>query len=128
MSSQPHAPIVVGVDGTGDSARVAEFGAREAARHRVPMHLLVAYEPRQAWLPTDILVGGPSERDWAADVGERVRKQVAADHPDLPVTASIVSGPPAASLVAASGDAKLVVVGTHAATGVVGRLGGSVAA
>src|SRR5262245_37760130 len=89
MSSQPHAPIVVGIDGTGDSARVAEFSARETARHRIPLHLLVAYELFQAWLPTDVLVGGPNERDWAADVAERLRKQVAADHPDLAVMSSI---------------------------------------
>lgn len=128
MSSQSHGPIVVGIDGTEESSRVVEFGAREAARHRAPLHLLVAYESLQAWLPTDILVGGSSEHHWATDAGERTRKRITAEHPDLSVTVTTVDAHPAGALVAASASALLVVVGTHAGTGFLGRLGGSVAA
>src|SRR4051794_37255523 len=123
MSSQSHGPIIVGVDGTEGNLRVVDFGAREAERHRVPLHLLVAYEPFQAWLPTDVLAGGPSERDGAADAAERVRKQVRAAPPRLSVTATTVAAHPAGALVAASADATLVVLGAHAGAGVRGRIG-----
>ncbi|MGD0705426.1 MAG: universal stress protein [Trebonia sp.] len=35
-------PVVAGLDGPGESLRAAEWAAREAHRHRVPLRLVSA--------------------------------------------------------------------------------------
>lgn len=127
MSSTPHGPVVVGIDGTEESDRIADFAAHEAHRRRVPLHILVTFDSEH-WAPSSILIQNRPERVWAGNVADRLREYIIDSHPDLTVIADTVEAHPAGALIEASGEASLVVVGTRAGTGILGRAGGSVAA
>lgn len=127
MSSDPHGPVVVGVDGSDEALRAAEYGAWEASRRRVPLRLIYARQPPST-------SGAPAAEDPARDQGRihdllaKAATEVTANYPEVAVTTATVSEGAAAALVAESHRASLVVVGTRATGGPVGHLSGSVAA
>lgn len=106
MSYTSPSRIVVGVDGSANSLAALDFAVREAMVRQQPLHLLAAY-PRTPERPAKQPTG-------RADAGLCLTahlRRVCAAWPGLVVTASNVTGDPAAHLIAASRTASLVVVG-----------------
>ena len=129
MSAHPHGPVVVGMDGSIEAVRAAEYGAWEAHRRRVPLRLVFGHQPAPMWGPGILLSDDfVTERPWIRDLLETEKKHVEDAYPDLSVEAVAVSGSAAGTLVEESRTASLMVVGTHASGGLRGHLSGSVAA
>jgi nucleotide-binding universal stress UspA family protein len=124
----PDAPIVVGVDGSPESAAALTLAAAEAASRGAPLHAIHVW-----WAdPLDNLrhPGRDPEPD-----AERAARQVLADAvtaatgsaPGLSTEARLVHGlNPAQVLIDASQDASLVVVGSRGRGGFAGLILGSV--
>lgn len=122
--------IVVGYDGSSPSDTAVDWAAREAARRELPLRIVCAVDLRGAIpSPHDIGAGwavtGAQEaaRDLLDEAALRARKAGA----DLEVETALAIGGAAATLVAASETAALVVVGNRGHGGVAGALLGSVA-
>ncbi|PWI13212.1 universal stress protein [Streptomyces sp. Act143] len=98
--------VTAGVDGTAESLAAAHWAAREALRRGAGLRLV--HTPR--W-PAAV----PSGADAPAQEGERVLERVAAGvraaHPGLRITGRAVPDPPVAALLAAAGEAELLVLG-----------------
>ncbi|MFE5481012.1 universal stress protein [Streptomyces sp. NPDC056527] len=112
--------IVVGLDGTAESAAAAEWAAQEALLRGTVMRLVHVMEPR----PEDILhEGAPVTREkWAEDLLTRSATALRARHAGLPVTTRLMPPSPVQGLVAAGSEADLLVLGSRA----LGRVAGSV--
>lgn len=128
MNANPHHPVVVGIDGSGESKRAISYGAWEAQRRHVSLRLVLAYQPTPMWgpavlKPTDYVQRQP----WVDEVLTKAEKQVAEEYPGLSVEAVTINGIPAGILVDESRRASLVVVGTRATGGLAGHLHRSVA-
>lgn len=129
MSSNMHGPVVIGMDGSIEAGRAAEYGAWEAKRRGVPLRLVFAHQPTPMWGPSIMLAGDYAwDRDWIHEILVRAEKQTASAHPDIEIQSAVVSGGAASTLVEESRRASLVVLGTRASGGVMGHLSGSVAA
>jgi nucleotide-binding universal stress UspA family protein len=123
--------IVVGVDGSPES-RAALAWALDEARLRgarvLAVHAWTAPEAYAFDAPTATM---PAMEDALRQVGERVLESavsetVAAAEVDVPVERRVVDAGPAEALLAAAGDAALVVVGSRGRGGFASLLLGSV--
>ena len=114
--------VVVGYDGSPESVSAVRWAARSAARLGRPLDVVHVWGlAGQLDLPprgeaSEYVRQGAQE---VADEGAALAREAA---PDLPVTAVLEDGAPAAALVAHSRDATLLVLGRHGA----GRLSGAV--
>jgi nucleotide-binding universal stress UspA family protein len=111
--------VVAGVDGSAESMRAAEWGARGAKRHRAPMRLVSA-----AATPPSTHERGGLSRAVADELrGESVRAlrdavaRMEEDLPRLPVSAGLLTGPPALGVTASGSRALMLVVGARGAGG-----------
>ncbi|MCC8246598.1 universal stress protein [Saccharothrix luteola] len=122
------APIVVGVDGSESALRAVRWAAEEAARHRVPLRLLHAYLLPKRGYP-ELVLSGHDVREAFEEQGRQWLHTAAASVRDLvpEVGTSVVAAQPAAAMVAASRDARLVVLGSQGLGGFLGMVVGSVA-
>ena len=129
MTNQKGRPVVVGVDGSDTATAAAVYAAWEAQRYGVPVRLVYAERLTPTWGPIMAPVTDEEwERDWIRHMMTTVTKAIAEAYPTVAVTSQVVTGSPAAALVAASNDASLLVLGTQSSTGIGGHLAGSVAA
>lgn len=120
-------PVVVGVDASERSQHVLQEAIAAADRLDAPVRAVHCVElPLRQHLARsyqDALAGATRE------ARERLEKQVAearsAAGPDVAVDLRLGDLPPAKELVAASADARLVVVGSRGAGGLTGMLLGS---
>lgn len=116
--------VVVGIDGTDKDARALSWAADEAASRAVSLHLVWGFDLATAGYGHTLAtvdvdsVGG--------DLFERAAARVRELHPELPITWAIVTDSAATALVAASRQARLVVVGARGLGRIAGRLLGSV--
>lgn len=115
--------VLVGVDGSPQSAAAAEWAAQEALSRGAPLLMVHVYEG----LGTATAAGGPAgRRHWAdgllTDAAERLRS----DHSSLALSTRALPGLPASVLAAEAADADLLVLGSRALGGVMGFLLGSV--
>ncbi|MBQ0904599.1 universal stress protein [Micromonospora sp. U21] len=110
-------PVVVGVDGSEPSLVALGFAAERAARRRAPLRVLRAWTPGPGGA-----AGVPDERAAVEETLEPWRRT----YPELAVTVDLVPGSPAAMLIEASRDARLVVAGSRGRGGLAGMLLGSV--
>ncbi len=117
-------PVVVGIDTTREDEASLAFAFAEAAARQVPLHVV------HAWTP-DIAVGygvfvldsevlGMLRKDAERAVEEAVAG-VAEQYPQVAVRTAVVEGDATSVLVDASGEAQLLVVGSHG-RGTLGRL------
>jgi nucleotide-binding universal stress UspA family protein len=121
--------LVVGVDGSSGSCEAVCWAAVEARRRGVPLHIV------HAWLvplvETSVVpvlgVRGSALRAEATQVVSEAAAQAVAAVPGIEVETSLVPGDAAAALIAAAGDADLLVVGYRGTGGFAGLLAGSVA-
>jgi nucleotide-binding universal stress UspA family protein len=128
MSTNPHGPVVVGVDGSDESNHAISYGAWEASRRRMPLRLVLAYDPMPIWgpaalQPTDYV----QQQPWVADLLRKAEKYAAEGYPQLEIETAAINGNAAGALVDESRRASLTVIGTRAAGGLAGHLRGSVA-
>jgi nucleotide-binding universal stress UspA family protein len=129
MTSNAHSPVVVGMDGSEEATRAADYGAWEAKRRGVSLRLVFAHQPTPMWGPSILIADDYAwVRDWVREILIKAEKEVTAAHPDIEVQTAVVSGGAAAALVEESREASLVVIGTRARGGMAGHLSGSVAA
>ncbi|TDQ52289.1 universal stress protein [Actinorugispora endophytica] len=111
-------PVVAGVDGSDNGARALDWAAREAARSHRPLRVVSVTEKpgvlaRFGLAPDGASVTGASQRIVDAAV-EHVR----ASHPGTEVSGAVLPGPRDRALVAESGNAHLMVVGSRGLGGV----------
>ncbi|MHC3469540.1 universal stress protein [Streptomyces sp. 7R007] len=120
--------VLVGVDGSGGSARALDHAAAEALARRVPLEILHAWPwagHGAAGTPAgakdvDALIDG------AHGVLERGAARVRVRAPDLDVVLTLSPEPAATELVRRGEWAALTVVGTHGLSWVTDMLAGSV--
>ncbi|MGI5522559.1 universal stress protein [Micromonospora sp. CA-259024] len=110
-------PVVVGVDGSEPSLVALGFAAERAAQRQVPLRVLHAWTPGPGGA-----AGLPDERAAVEQALEPWRRTF----PELDVTVDLAPTSPAAILIEASRDARLVVVGSRGRGGLAGMLLGSV--
>jgi nucleotide-binding universal stress UspA family protein len=122
-------PVVVGVDGSEGSELALEFGFEESAARGAELVAVRAFPGR---VPPEVESELPLIYD-ADDVRREESRQLAElltrhrdRFPEVPVTERVRSGRAARTLVEASADAQLVVVGARGRGGFAGLLLGSV--
>jgi nucleotide-binding universal stress UspA family protein len=124
-------PIVVGADGSASSMAAADHAAALAGARHAPLLLVHGYLHPGGYgsAPLEPYVGYPPPPPAHAEAMlEDLAKGLRSDHPDLTVSFRQVLGGGAASLIAESRDAQLVVVGCRGHGGFAGLLLGSVSA
>ncbi|MEU8264517.1 universal stress protein [Micromonospora sp. NPDC048999] len=117
-------PVAVGVDGSESSLLALGFAVERAAQWDVPVRVLRAWGP-----PGDRWVPGFDAQEAAATERAAVEQELAQwrkTFPDVPVELRVTPANPAALLVEASREARLVVVGSRGRGGLRGMLLGSV--
>ena len=103
--------IVVGVDGSPDSEGALQWAVGEAARRRLPLHLLHA--TNIDYLVAAAMLNPADAPDVPDDVVEAAQERALRLSPGLTVTAEASTGPAAHDLVEHSEGAEAVVVGAH---------------
>jgi nucleotide-binding universal stress UspA family protein len=108
-------PVVVGVDGSEESLRAVEWGAREAQRRRAPLHIVsvAAMPPRMRahHEPTQTVADALQEVSVRALSEATARAGAVA--PGLSVDTDLLSGPPATAVTDSGSDAMVLVVGAR---------------
>ncbi|MFI5588386.1 universal stress protein [Amycolatopsis sp. NPDC051758] len=120
--------IVVGVDGSASALQAARWAGDEAARRHLPVRIVHAVSvPALSYgagvRPPDGFsdVLETQGRKWLADAEAAIRSA----HPDLEIDTDLVTGSPVTELLEASGDARLVALGSRGLGGFSGMLTGS---
>jgi nucleotide-binding universal stress UspA family protein len=123
--------VVVGVDASRHAARAADWAAREATQHGLPLHVIHALDAD----PSSALFGPGAHSTHVHAVtqaGEQllaeVKHKALTAQPSLEVTTELVHQSAAGALVLASAQAELLVVGTRGRGGFAGLALGSVSA
>lgn len=127
VRGQPAAgsPVVVGVDGSEGSRHAAEFALAAADAYQVPLVALYAWPLDAAWPPALAQAGYPPPS--TPDLVTETLAGLTDRFPQVPVHPEVRQHTPAhEALVAASKDARLVVVGSRGRGGFRGLLLGSV--
>jgi nucleotide-binding universal stress UspA family protein len=130
----PEHPVVVGVDGSRSSLRAAEFGAAMADAAGADLVIVSAWASpeRQPWMgdiwsepgrAADLLA---AEYDGAATCVRTAQSLANELYPQLDTTARTPEGQPTEALLAESGKAGLLVVGSRGHGGFAGLMLGSV--
>lgn len=120
-------PVVVGADGSSDSQSALRYGAQRATQAAVPLQVLHAWSLFEVPAPPSPPGVTPPLGTYEAIVRERLTRQVlAALGADTGAELVLRHSPPAPALVAASGGATEVVVGSRGRGGLPGLVLGSV--
>ncbi len=126
------APVLVGVDGSPASETATGIAFDEASRRRVGLVALHSWSDLDVSDRPEGAGDDLPDTDWPAT--QSVAEQVLAErlagwqeqYPDVAVSRVVVQAQPARQLVAQSGQAQLVVVGSRGRGGFAGMLVGSV--
>ncbi|MFF5676126.1 universal stress protein [Streptomyces hygroscopicus] len=117
--------VTVGLDGSSESLAAADWAAREAQRRGLPLRLVHALDWHSfTYAP---LTGVESLTRWAERLPRDTAARLRRDHPDLRIVHEQVAREPVPSLLAAAGNAELLVLGSRGLSRVTGILVGSVA-
>ena len=117
-------PIIVGIDGSPESFRAADWAGHEGARRHLPVHLLnvwhgpvsnVQYSPDPEGL-----------REWQEGRMQEAGQQLIERHPGLAVTTEQISGTPVKELLDAGATSEMLVLGSRGLGTVAGFFHGSV--
>lgn len=105
--------VVVGVDGSPQSALAASWAAADARRRLLPLHLVLVNDD-------------PARSEWADATTRELAERCRAEAPNVAVTGEVASGHPAEVLIQRSTRASVIVVGSRGLGGFTGALLGSV--
>jgi len=121
-------PVVVGVDGSEESLRAAEWAAAEARRHSAPLRIVSAPAsvPRMHTHSTSPAETACALRGIAARALDAAITRAEEVAPGLPLTTGLLSGPPALAVAESGADASVLVVGARGAGGFTAMVLGSV--
>ncbi|AWH93837.1 universal stress protein [Dietzia lutea] len=119
-------PVVVGVDGGPDSRRALTWAADYARTVDAPLIALTAFDVAPVFGP--YAMSGSESPKKLEEQARKVLADTVRDTlgPEADVQQYVIRGHPAESIVAASNDARLVVVGCRGRGGFAGMLLGSV--
>lgn len=119
----PSHAVVVGVDGSATSNLALDWGADEASRRMLPLHLLTAWSVRFAQASPMVVapLDAPDPEGILSEAADRVRSLA----PSVRVTTESTGSSPSAALVEASQTAECVVVGSRGHSGLGSALVGS---
>lgn len=119
-------PVVVGVDGGPDSLQALQWAADYARLVDAPLVALTAYQLPTVYGP--YAMAGWSDSSELESSARHMLEGAVRDTlgEDFTVTLAVLQGHPAEAVVAASGDARLVVLGSRGHGGFAGMLLGSV--
>lgn len=117
-------PIVVGFDGSAESRAAVDWAAREAQRRGLPLRLVTAW----IWRPVDVPSAQESQaqKQWARQLLNEARQDLAAKHPDLPVAVEQASELAPRALLEHAEGAEMLVLGSRGHGAIAGFLLGSV--
>ncbi|GLB62202.1 hypothetical protein NCCP2495_00800 [Dietzia sp. NCCP-2495] len=119
-------PVVVGVDGGPDSLRALQWAAEYATAVDAPLVALTAYQLPNIYGPY-AMAGWEGSSELESSAREMLAHAVrSALGDDASVKSAVLQGHAAKSLIAASRDARLVVVGSRGRGGFRGMVLGSV--
>jgi nucleotide-binding universal stress UspA family protein len=118
--------IVVGIDGSTSSGATLEWAANQARLTGSNLEVLSTWEWPTSYGWTVPIPSDFDPRAEAANEVERIVKSVRDKFPGLPVHTHVVEGHPATTLVEASHEADLLVVGSRGQGEFSGMLLGSV--
>ncbi|WP_336922213.1 universal stress protein [Aquipuribacter sp. SD81] len=123
----PDAPVVVGVDGSGEASAAVGFAFAEAHRHGCPLHAVLAWDELWIGAPelADPVPTGPVLQEAAVRMVSETLAGWAEAYPDVAVTRVVERGRPAPVLLREAAGARLVVVGSRGRGGFGGLLLGS---
>jgi nucleotide-binding universal stress UspA family protein len=123
-----HGAIVAGVDGSPPALLAARWAADEAARRHVPLRLVQVIDVVSATggfaPPPSFFTGLEAEGRRQLAEAETALRQ---DHPELDIASILRTASLMPTLIALSGDARMVVLGSRGAGGFSGLLAGSTA-
>ena len=108
-----HRTVVVGVDGSGDSAAALRFAFEEAVRRRTAVRVIHVVDPSTSPAGHVPHRQPRRRRITAADTMRELLVEYAARWPSVRVCAEVRSGVPGVALAAAADGAELLVLGTH---------------
>lgn len=131
MTGSALVPIVVGVDGSGESVRALTWAAEEAALCHRPLRVVHAFVWSLYGLDLDTPPSGPADaglRNTAERLVAEALDHVAGVAPGVEAEGAVVPGAAAPTLLHESGQAELLVVGNRGLGGFTGLLVGSVGA
>ncbi|NHC46500.1 universal stress protein [Motilibacter aurantiacus] len=124
-------PVVVGVDGSPSAEEAVAFAVEEAALRRVPLRVVQAWQPHEAYQYGAWAVVGPSAQDLEQAARTSLEQALTGwqeKHPEVEVERVVQAGHPAEALLTAASCAQLLVVGSHGRHGLSRVLLGSVSA
>ena len=123
MNDERSAPVIVGIDGSDESTKALRWAADYAQMSRAPLHALIAWDiPTSYGMPViydDVDLESEARTTLTQTVTDALGNSTS-------VTLRAEQGHPAAVLVAASSDARLLVLGSHGHGGFAASLLGSV--
>ncbi|WP_338693137.1 universal stress protein [Streptomyces sp. Q6] len=117
-------PVTVGLDGSPESLAAAEWAAREAARHTLPLNLVQVW----AWQPHDVPApqDPDTQRHWALRILREAERRLLDLHPRLTVATEQARGDTRELLVERAETSEMLVLGSGGHGAVAGFLLGSV--
>jgi len=117
LGAEVDGAVVVGDDGSAESAHAVRWAVTEARAHGCPMVVLRAWSLTSAPRPSTWQPGYvPSEDEFAGAVHDQLADDVRAivgDDPGVAISFVPVHATPDDALVAATRQARLVIVGSH---------------
>ena len=121
-------PVIAGTDGSQESLRAVQWGAREAALRGAPLRIVAipVLPPRMSPNPaTRDTVAGLVEHSMSRALAAAAQ-QAAEAEPDLGIETQLLAGAPAEVLIALAKDASMLVLGSRGAGGFSALILGSV--
>ncbi|MFF0305490.1 universal stress protein [Streptomyces sp. NPDC004562] len=117
-------PITAGVDGSEESLAGLAWAAREAVRRGLALRVVHAwrFQEHEAMAAVD----ADTQAGWVRDGLAEAVRSVTERHPALDVTTEVVDGGPVETLLAATAESEMLVLGSRGHAAVVGFLLGSV--
>ncbi|MFI9583879.1 universal stress protein [Streptomyces sp. NPDC052236] len=116
--------VIVGIDGSQESAAASDWAAAEARRREVPLRLLHAWSSEEGRRTR--LVDPAAARGWGERRLSTAARRLRRSHPDLQVQTAWIPGDAVPTLCAAGDEAELLVLGSRGLSGLTGFLAGSV--
>jgi nucleotide-binding universal stress UspA family protein len=110
-------PVVVGVDGSEESLRAVEWGAREAQRHEAPMRIVsaVAMPPRMRAHHGSTETVADALQEASARAVSEAAAHAAEAAPGLLIDTDLLTGAPATAITDSGAGALMLVIGARGA-------------